>query len=54
MNKCVFCGKENNNKGSLAAHEKRCKENPNRVVPKRSPNSGFKKNNIPTNKRKRS
>ena len=28
---CKFCGKECKNKNSLAQHERRCKENPNRV-----------------------
>lgn len=28
---CKFCGKECKNKNSLAQHECRCKENPNRI-----------------------
>ena len=28
---CKFCGKECKNKNSLAQHERRCKENPNRI-----------------------
>lgn len=31
MNQCKYCGREINNKGSLAAHEKYCKKNPESV-----------------------
>jgi hypothetical protein len=31
MNKCKFCNKEINNKGSLASHQLRCKLNPNKI-----------------------
>lgn len=50
MNKCIYCEREINNKGSLASHQKRCKENPDKVVFNRSPNAGLKKGNIPWNK----
>ena len=50
MNKCEYCAKEINNKGSLAAHQKQCKDNPNRVPVKRSPKAGAKKGCIPHNK----
>lgn len=50
MNKCIYCEKEINNKGSLVSHQKRCKENPNKIVFNRSPDAGLKKGNIPWNK----
>lgn len=50
MNRCKYCGKEINNKGSLASHEKQCIENPNRIPTPRSPNSGAKKGCIGHNK----
>ena len=45
-----YCSKEINNKGSLAAHEKQCINNPNRVPVKRSPKAGAKKGCVPHNK----
>lgn len=30
--KCKYCNKECKNKNSLAQHECRCKDNPNRIV----------------------
>ena len=42
MFKCKYCGKECKNKNSLAQHEIRCKENPNRI---KINNSGFLKYN---------
>ena len=52
MNKCMFCSKEINNRGSLVVHERQCKENPNRVPIKKigSSNAGAKKGCIPYNK----
>ncbi len=50
MNNCSFCNKEINNKGSLGAHIKKCKLNPNRVEPKRSPFAGAQKGSVPWNK----
>ena len=32
MYKCKYCGKECKNKNSLAQHEIRCKENPNKII----------------------
>ena len=52
MDICKFCSKKIMNKGSLVAHEKCCKHNPNRIVHKRSPNAGQKKGSIPWNKNK--
>lgn len=49
-NKCKYCEKEINNKGSLAAHEKQCKLNPDRIPRIRSPKAGAQKNSIPWNK----
>jgi hypothetical protein len=40
---CVFCNREINNKGSLIAHEKVCKNNPNRIKYKKSPKAGSQK-----------
>ena len=40
---CQYCTREINNAGSLKAHEMSCKENPNRIPRKRSPNAGVKK-----------
>lgn len=50
--KCTYCEREINNKGSLAAHEKCCKKNPNRVPHQRSPLAGAKKGSVPWNKGK--
>lgn len=50
MNKCIYCEKEINNKGSLISHQNQCLNNPDRVPRKRSPNAGLKKGNIPWNK----
>mgnify|MGYP000175598224 CR=1 FL=1 len=50
MNKCIYCEKEINNKGSLVSHQKRCQENADKIVFNRSPNAGLKKGNIPWNK----
>jgi len=46
---CKFCTREINNKGSLASHEKVCKENPNRVKHNRSPLAGQQKGSVPWN-----
>jgi hypothetical protein len=43
MFNCKFCNKEAKNKNSLAQHEIRCKENPNRII-KVSPFKGKKHN----------
>lgn len=53
MNKCQWCSREINNKGSLVSHEKQCKLNPNREYFKKgcgSKQSQFKKGNVPWNK----
>lgn len=52
MNNCKFCDKSINNKGSLAAHEKCCKENPNSIKYTRSIKAGQQKGCIPWNKNK--
>jgi hypothetical protein len=49
---CKYCLKIIQNKGSLAAHEKCCKENPNSVKFNRSPNAGAKKGSVAWNKGK--
>jgi hypothetical protein len=53
MNKCEFCNKEINNKGSLVAHTNCCKQNPNKIKRKRSKLAGQKKGCIPWNKNKK-
>lgn len=40
---CQHCNREIKNKGSLTAHQMSCKDNPNRVTHKHSPNAGAKK-----------
>ena len=40
---CLFCKKTINNKGSLRAHERRCKINPNKITFARSPLAGKQK-----------
>lgn len=52
MNKCQFCDRTINNKGSLAAHIKCCNNNPNKIKHHRSPLAGRKKGAIPWNKNK--
>ena len=52
MNNCEFCNKTIDNKGSLIAHIKCCKHNPNRIKYVRSENAGQKKGCIPWNKGK--
>jgi hypothetical protein len=52
MNQCIFCNKIINNKGSLAAHIKCCKNNPNRIKHKRSKLAGRKKGCVAWNKNK--
>jgi hypothetical protein len=47
---CLFCFRVIQNKGSLVAHQKVCKENPNRISFKRSPNAGRKKGSVAWNK----
>jgi len=47
---CIYCQREINNPGSLAAHEKCCKENPNRVKFVRSSQAGRKKGCVAWNK----
>lgn len=49
---CLFCKREITNKGSLAAHEKCCEKNPNRIKYTRSPNAGRKKGSVAWNKGK--
>lgn len=50
--KCKYCSKIGKNAGGLAKHEKHCKDNPNRVPFKRSPNAGRKKGCTAWNKGK--
>ena len=52
MNKCNFCNKIINNKGSLIAHIKCCKNNPNKIKYTRSKFAGQKKGCVPWNKNK--
>jgi hypothetical protein len=52
MNICEFCSKTIDNKGSLAAHIKCCKNNPNRVKNIRSQLAGQQKGCVPWNKGK--
>ena len=40
---CKYCNRRIDNSGGLFVHEKHCKENPNRVQRKRSPDAGIKK-----------
>ena len=47
---CIFCSKNINNKGSLIAHQKTCKQNPDKIKFKRSKFAGQKKGCIPWNK----
>jgi hypothetical protein len=50
--KCQYCEREISNKGSLTAHEMSCKNNPNRIKHKHSPNAGAKKGTVAWNKGK--
>ena len=50
MMKCSFCDRILSNKGSFVLHEKRCKNNPDRIPGKRSELAGAKKGSIPYNK----
>ena len=50
--KCKYCDREILNRGSLAAHEMSCHQNPNRISHKRSSNAGAQKGSIPHNKGK--
>lgn len=52
MNKCNFCNKTINNKGSLVSHIKCCKYNPNKIKRVRSKLAGQKKGCTPWNKNK--
>jgi len=52
MNKCNFCNRIINNKGSLFAHIKCCIKNPNRIKYNRSDKAGQQKGCIPWNKNK--
>jgi hypothetical protein len=52
MSACEFCSRKIGNKGSLAAHTKSCKNNPNRIKPTRSSKAGQQKGCIPWNKNK--
>lgn len=52
MNKCPFCNRIINNKGSLVAHSKCCHNNPNKIKHPRSELAGQKKGAIPWNKNK--
>jgi hypothetical protein len=52
MNECKFCERVINNKGSLAAHVKCCRNNPNRIKHNRSDDAGQKKGCVPWNKNK--
>ena len=53
MNKCIFCGREINNKGSLCAHQMSCVENPEKVKFPHSQKAGAKKNSVSWNKGKK-
>ena len=52
MNNCIFCNREILNKGSLTAHQKTCKHNPNKVKFFRSPLAGAQKGCTSWNKGK--
>ena len=39
-NKCIFCSRQILNKGSLTAHQKTCKQNPNKIKFYHSPKAG--------------
>lgn len=52
MNTCTFCNRIINNKGSLIAHIKCCKNNPNKIKYCRSKLAGQKRGCIPWNKNK--
>jgi hypothetical protein len=45
-NKCIFCNRQILNKGSLIAHQKTCKENPNKIKFYHSPKAGGQKGSI--------
>lgn len=49
---CKFCSRDISNKGSLVAHEKTCKSNPDRIPKLRSPDAGRRKGCVPWNKGK--
>lgn len=49
MNLCKHCSREINNVGALAAHQKQCNSNPDRVFFTRSPKAGAKKGSKPWN-----
>jgi hypothetical protein len=53
MNTCTFCNRIINNKGSLIAHSRCCKHNPNKIKYKRSKLAGRKKGSTPWNKNKK-
>jgi hypothetical protein len=53
MNNCKFCSRIISNKGSLASHELCCKENPNKIKRKTSPDAGQRKGCTPWNKGKK-
>lgn len=47
---CIFCKRIINNKGSLTAHQKVCKLNPNKIKFNRSPKAGRQKGCVAWNK----
>ena len=49
---CKFCSKEINNRGSLVAHQMRCKLNPEKVKFIHSEKAGAQKGSVPWNKGK--
>ena len=53
MMTCIFCEREINNVGSLAAHQKVCPQNPNRIRYVRSAKAGAQKGQVPWNKGKK-
>jgi hypothetical protein len=52
MDKCLYCDREINNRGSLKAHELTCKENPDRIKHPHSPLAGRRKGREAWNKGK--
>jgi hypothetical protein len=50
MSNCIFCNRQILNKGSLTAHQKTCKENPDKIKFFHSPNAGKQKGSVAWNK----
>jgi len=51
--KCIYCEREIKNKGSLAAHQMSCKNNPDKITHEHSPLAGAQKGSVAWNKGKK-